>query len=178
MASPRERTTTEENGAGATAAAKLYAITPATEWRTSAVEGEMWTFPGSGKIVKLTRPGLRAMVARAKQIPNPISARVVKFLVELNETRFEPKTDAQKATAFIEETDIFVEIMRMVLVEPKLAPEGEAANPEQGTIDPAWIPDFDYTWVVYTFLEGAMERILPFRVAGWDGAPGLPRPTV
>lgn len=137
---------------------KLTAPTPASTWRRKREEDELIRLPGSGNIARLVRPPLAQMVLSSNGAPNPLSRHVQKLLAGTP-----PAKDEQaRWENYQANTRGMQELAALCLVEPKLRLDGP---PSEGEIGPEDLTDFDYTFITYTWVEGAAEAVAPFRVA-------------
>lgn len=146
-------------------------------WKLAAVSGEKYKLPGSGLIVRLRRPGLMALIAKAGASPNPLSAQVIKFLSDLGEGRLGRGDEAEQLKVYKANTSVFIEIARLCFVYPRIANDDEEPDWD-GVIPPEAIADYDYTWLAFSFMEGALERIEEFRVSLRPGETRLPSATL
>lgn len=152
-------------------------LTPTMQWRKQSKEGLEYRLPGSGNVVKLVRPGLQGMVTRAGHVPNPLSREVRQFLAKMGELRTDEIDDESRDKLLLEHADAKVQLAKMCLIFPQLITDGEP-NYEAGQIAPEDIPDFDYNWFVYTFIEGDAARLAEFRVNIGVGEVGFSSGTV
>jgi len=136
---------------------KPTAPTPAGLWRRQREEGELIRLPGSGNVARLVRPPLAQMVLSSNGVPNPLSRDVQKLLAGAPP----PKDEAGRWANYQANTRGMQELAALCLVEPKLRLDGP---PQEGEIGPEDLTDYDYTFIVYTWVEGAAEQVAPFRV--------------
>lgn len=139
-------------------ASKPTAPTPASAWRRAREAGELIRLPGSGNVARLIRPPLASMVLSSNGVPNPLSRNVQKLLSGTPP----PKDDAARWENYQANMRGMQELAALCLVEPKLRLD---APPGEGEIGPDDLTDLDYTFIVYTWVEGAAESVAPFRVA-------------
>lgn len=132
-------------------------ITPASAWRRAREEGELIRLPGSGNIARLIRPPLASMVLSSNGVPNPLSRDVQRLLAGTAP----PKDEAARWTNYQANMRGMQELAALCFVEPKLRLDGP---PGEGEIGPDDLTDLDYTFIVYTWVEGAAESVAPFRV--------------
>jgi hypothetical protein len=137
---------------------KPIAVTPASVWRRKREEGELIRLPGSGNVARLIRPPLAQMVLSSNGVPNPLSRDVQRLLAG----SAPPKDEAGRWANYQANVRGMQELAALCLVEPKLRLDGP---PGEGEIGPEDLSDLDYTFIVYTWVEGAAEAVAPFRVA-------------
>lgn len=137
--------------------------TSAAEWGVDVEDGLYYTLPGSGKVAKLRRPGLMGLVTEGGTVPNPLSVEIMRFLAD-NSDSFRTMTPKERIDVFQKNVEAFADIARLCFVEPKVAPKGKAADRSKGEINPRDITDYDYSWLVYSFVEGSVDRIKDFRL--------------
>jgi hypothetical protein len=140
-------------------------VMSAKQMRERRRHGEKWVLPGTGDVVLLRRPGLRAQAAGVGVIKNGLSDRTIN------------KTEAEQMQAFQEETEVFYEILEQAFVSPKFVYRREP-NEEANEIGPEDVGDYNVTWIVYRYCMGAVEEIERFRVDTSDGEPGRNGETV
>jgi len=152
--------------------ADTVTVTPAKEWAAKTTgDGFKYRLPGSGNVTKLRRPSLMALAARGTSIPNPLSAEVLRYVTDRGDVLNE-RTDEERNEIYVKNAIAFVHIAVLCFVEPKLVAD-RAPNYEKGEIGPENISDLDYQWIVYSFVEGSVERTDPFRVDKWPSETGL-----
>lgn len=135
--------------------------TPASAWRRTREEGELIRLPGSGNVARLVRPSLTTMALTNGGVPNPLSSVVQRFIA--GSAGLTPARDAaEQWEIYKKNTRALQEIAVLCLAEPKLALD---RPPSEGEIGPEDLTDLDYSWIYYTWLEGAAENVAPFRVA-------------
>lgn len=139
----------------------------ARRWRKQSTEGQWVTMPGSGEPALLKRPSLMAMAASAGHVPNPLSAEVVRFLAENGDPLRNYNKDERQAI-YKKNSRAFVEIAKLTFVSPVIV-EGREPNYEDGEIAPTDIGDFDYSWLIFNFVEGDASKLAPFLIADSDG---------
>lgn len=156
-----ETTTKRTNGRAVPApqTAEQATITPATLWRRAAKDGELYTLPGSGFVVRLRRPSLYALAARGVDAA-PMTREVMRLLALAER----PQTEDERIAAFLANAAGYVEVARLAFVEPRIAAEGQAPNYDAGEIDAADLSDRDLVWIFYDFLEGGAGDRERFRV--------------
>lgn len=137
---------------------QLTAPTPASEWRTKRKQGELIKLPGSGNVARLVRPPLASMVLTNHGAPNPLSRDVQRLL----SGTAPPKDEQERWKNYQQNMRGMQELAALCLVEPRLRLDGE---PQDGEIGPDDLTDLDYTFITYTWVEGAAESVAPFRVA-------------
>jgi hypothetical protein len=155
-------------------------VMSAKQMRERRRHGEKWVLPGTGDVVLLRRPGLRAQAAGVGVIKNGLSDRTIKFVARLSASSLldqENKTEAEQMQAFQEETEVFYEILEQAFVSPKFVYRREP-NEEANEIGPEDVGDYNVTWIVYRYCMGAVEEIERFRVDTSDGEPGRNGETV
>lgn len=133
-------------------------VTPASVWRRKREEGELIQLPGSGNVARLIRPPLASMVLTSNGAPNPLSRDVQKLLAGTPP----PKDEAARWANYQANMRGMQELAALCFAEPKLRLDGP---PGEGEIGPDDLTDLDYTFIVYTWVEGAAEAVAPFRVA-------------
>lgn len=153
----------KQNGLAASTVAQA---TPANEWGEDVDDGVYYRLPGSGKVAKLRRPGLMGMASEAGYIPNPISDDIMRFLADNSNDQFSNMTPQKRMEVFKKNTEAFIDMARLCFMEPRVAPKGRKADRAKGEINPRDITDWDYNWLVYSFVEGSLERVAPFRFDG------------
>ena len=131
--------------------------TPADEWRQSTDEGELIRMPGCGKVARLVRPPLPKMVVTSNGVPNPLSRHVQKLLAGTAP----PKDENERWANYQANMRGMQELAALCFKEPRLNLDGP---PGAGEIRPEDLTDLDYTFIVYTWVEGAAEQVAPFRV--------------
>jgi hypothetical protein len=134
------------------------------EHRQKRVAGELITLPGSGLIVRLVRPSLTALAATVNGVPNPLSSVVLRLMASPP-----PKNDEERVQNVQRNSRAFLEVAALCLVEPKLALDHEASDDE---LEPQDLSNLDYAWIYYSFVEGTVTDIAPFRVKDDDGRSG------
>lgn len=132
-------------------------VTPASEWRRVAKEGELYRLPGSGNVARLIRPSLTALVSVSSGVPNPLSRDVQKLITGAAPTQDE----AKRWENYVANSRAMQEVAQLCLKEPRLVLDRE---PGEGEIGPADLTDLDYSWLYYTFVEGGAADVAPFRV--------------
>jgi len=132
--------------------------TPAGLWRLKREEGELIRLPGSGNVARLVRPPLAQMVLSSNGASNPLSRHVQKLLAGTAP----PKDEETRWANYQANTRGMQELAALCLLEPKLRLDGP---PGENEIGPEDLTDLDYTFIVYTWVEGAAEQVAPFRVA-------------
>lgn len=137
---------------------KPTAPTPAGLWRRQREEGELIRLPGSGNVARLIRPPLAHLVLSSNGVPNPLSRNVQKLLAGTPP----PKDEHARWANYQANVRGMQELAALCLLEPKLRLDGP---PGEGEIGPEDLADLDYTFIVYTWVEGAAEQVAPFRVA-------------
>lgn len=138
--------------------AKPLSVTPASAWRKAREQGELIRLPGSGNVARLIRPPLASMVLSSNGVPNPLSRDAQRLLAGTAP----PKDEAERWANYQKNTRGMQELAALCLAEPKLKIDGPPGENEIGPDDMA---DLDYTFIVYTWLEGAAESVAPFRVS-------------
>lgn len=137
---------------------KPQAPTPAGLWRRSREEGELIKLPGSGNVARLVRPPLARMILSSNGVPNPLSRDVQRLL----SGTAPPKDEEARWKNYQANMRGMQELAALCLAEPKLRLDGPIGDDEIGPDD---LADLDYTFIVYTWLQGAAEQVAPFRVA-------------
>ncbi len=137
---------------------KPTAPTPASSWRRAREEGELIRLPGSGNVARLIRPPLSQMALSSNGVPNPLSREVQKLLAGTAP----PKDEEARWKNYQANMRGMQEIAALCLKEPRLRLDGP---PQEGEIGPEDLTDLDYTFLLYTWVEGAAESVAPFRVA-------------
>jgi hypothetical protein len=137
---------------------RLTAPTPASVWRRGREEGELIRLPGSGNVARLIRPPLASMALSSNGVPNPLSRDVQRLLAGTAP----PKDEDARWRNYQANMRGMQEIAQLCLKEPILRLDGP---PQEGEIGPDDLTDLDYTFLVYTWVEGAAEAVAPFRVA-------------
>lgn len=156
----------DERPSNGVTATPILKATPASEWGAESDDGVYYTLPGSGKVAKLRRPGMMGMASEAGFIPNPLSDDILRFLADHDNDALRTMTPQQRMEVFKKNTEAFIDMARLCFVEPKVAPKGRKADRSRGEINPRDILDWDYNWLVYSFVEGSLERVAPFRLDG------------
>jgi hypothetical protein len=80
-----------------------------------------------------------------------------------------PKNDEERVQNVQRNSRAFLEVAALCLVEPKLALDHEASDDE---LEPQDLSNLDYAWIYYSFVEGTVNDIAPFRVKNDDGRSG------
>lgn len=188
-------------------------VTPvanARAWKKWSQEGEWFTLPGNGEYALLRRPSLMALAARSGHIPNPLSAEVLRWLANNSSDPYRSNVSpAEAIDQYKKNSAAFVAIAQECFLDPKIVSEYQcnkcgatflrnqqrcpqcqatdfdwrAPDYGAGEISPYDIGDADYAWLVFSFVEGSLNRIQSFRVAGRDGETGagsgnVPLPTL
>ena len=133
-------------------------VTPASLWRKRREEGELIKLPGSGNVARLIRPPLASMVLTNHGAPNPLSRDVQRLLSGTPP----PKDEQERWKNYQQNMRGLQELAALCLAEPKLKLDGP---PGEGEIGPDDLTDLDYTFIWYTWVEGAADGVAPFRVA-------------
>jgi len=136
---------------------KPTAPTPASAWRKATVEGELIRLPGCGQVARLVRPPMSKLVLTSNGVPNPLSRNVQKLLSGAPP----PKDENARWENYQQNMRGMQEVAALCLAEPRLRLDG---TPEEGEIGPDDLTDMDYTFLLYTWVEGAAEQVAPFRV--------------
>lgn len=134
----------------------MQKITNPKEHRAKRIAGELITLPGTGLIVRAVRRSLTALAATANGVPNPLSAAVLRLMASPP-----PKNDDERVENVKRNSRAFLEVAALCLVEPRLAIDHEAADDE---LAPEDLSNLDYAWIYYSFVEGTVSDIAPFRV--------------
>lgn len=134
-------------------------ITPAREWNNA--RGELYRLPGSGNIARLRRPSLSAMAARVGQIPNPLTAEVMRFLAVVDTTT--RPTPEQQIESYCKNVLAYLHIAQLVFVEPRFVLKDDP-NYDAGEIGPHDLTDADYVWIWSKLIYGEAGELRPFRV--------------
>lgn len=186
-----EHTTTpsQSNGSDRTNGINIYQANPRA-WKRRAQDGEWYTLPAAGQPAKLRRPSLTALAAKIGHIPNRLASEVVTLLSELDMRSYRDRKPEEQHKAFVENARAFVLIARECFVEPRLNTDLRCQtcqhinkyesrqcvncsgmemllvepNYDAGEISPLDIPDFDYSWLAFSFVEGSDDRVAPFRL--------------
>lgn len=137
--------------------ADKLSITPASTWRSAREAGELIKLPGCGNVARLIRPALGKLALTNGGVPNPLSRNVQRLL----SGAAPPRDENERWANYQTNTRAMQEIAQLCLVEPKLRLDGP---PQEGEIGPEDLTDLDYTWLYYTWVEGAAEQVAPFRV--------------
>lgn len=132
-------------------------ITPASEWRRAAIEGELVRLPGSGNVARLVRPSLLALAATANGVPNPFTADVQRLITGTAP----PKDDAERWAAYVGNSRAYKEVAALCFKEPRLILDRPPTDNEIGPND---LTDWDYIWIYNRWVEGAATEVAPFRV--------------
>jgi hypothetical protein len=132
-------------------------VTPASAWRTAREQGELIRLPGCGNVARLVRPPLARLALTNGGVPNPLSREVQRLL----SGSAPPRDENERWKNYVANMRAMQEIAQLCLVEPKLRLDGP---PQEGEIGPEDLTDLDYTWLFYTWVEGAAEQVAPFRV--------------
>ena len=90
-------------------------------------------------------------------MPNPLSRNVQRLLAGTAP----PKDEQERWANYQANMRGMQEIAKLCLVEPKLNLDGP---PQEGEIGPEDLTDLDYTFIMYTWVEGAADGVAPFRV--------------
>jgi hypothetical protein len=138
----------------------MQKLTNPKDHRAKRLAGEVVTLPGSGLIVRAVRPSLTALAATANGVPNPLSAVVLRLMASPP-----PKNDEERVENVKRNSRAFLEVAALCLVEPKLALDREASDDE---LVPEDLTNIDYAWLYYSFVEGTVSDIAPFRVTDDD----------
>jgi len=126
--------------------------TPAADWGA-----HLYTLP-SGKVARLRRPSLLAMIARGS-LPNPVAAKLHRLLTSDDV----PTSDEERLAQYAKTADTLVEIASLAFVEPRLILD-RAPDYGNGEIGPFDLADRDLTWIYYTLTQGADDESAPFRL--------------
>jgi hypothetical protein len=103
-----------------------------------------------------------AMLARG-QIPNPLSAKVIKLLTLATQKEIEARTAEQREAALLSNSEAFVGIAELAFIEPKVISD-RAPDYSKGEIGPADLSNRDLVWLFYDFVEGTAADVADFRV--------------
>lgn len=139
----------------------------ARRWKKQSTDGQWVTLPGSGEPALLKRPSLMAMAANAGHVPNPLSAEVIRFLAENGDPLRNYSKD-ERAAIYKKNSRAFVEIAKLTFLDPKIVEDREP-DYDAGEIAPTDIGDFDYSWLIFNFVEGDASKLVPFLIADSDG---------
>ena len=181
-----------ENGRVATLPGEQNApVVNTRNWKRKAQDGEWYRLPAANEPAKLRRPSFTTLAARVGMIPNRLASEVIDLLADLGSYKNRPAEE--QLEAFQKNSRAFVLIARECFVEPKLnttlvcekcgntvdytvrqCPSCQTVNTlrlveadyDNGEISPLDIPDFDYTWLAFSFVEGSDARVSEFRVSG------------
>lgn len=132
--------------------------TPAAEWRRAAIDGEVYTLPGSGRNARLRTVSLLALAARAGTVPNPLAHQVLK-LEGVSRT---PKNEQEQITNYREFAAGYAEVAKLCFVEPRVVDE---PNYDAGEIAPADLTEHDLIWLYGTFVKGVADDRARFLAA-------------
>ncbi len=130
--------------------------TPAAAWRRQQTDGELFRLPGCGHVARLRRPSLTALAATSNGVPNALAAAVLRLLAAPP-----AKTDDERVGNVKRNSQGYLEVAALCLVEPRLQLKGE---PGEGEIGPQDLSDLDYAWIYHTFVEGAATESAIFRL--------------
>jgi hypothetical protein len=136
-------------------------VTHASAWK-KASEPELIRLPNSGHIVRAQRRSMLAMAAKLGHVPNPLSAEVMRLLAMGQPSDEAP--EARQVEIFTKNALAFLELFALTILEPKLIIDRDP-DYAHGEIAPSDIYDADLIWLYFTYLEGSVERVTPFRVA-------------
>jgi len=163
-------------------------VVNARNWKRKAQDGEWYMLPAANEPAKLRRPSFTTIAARVGMIPNRLASEVVDLLADIGQYRNKPP--AEQIEAFHKNSRAFVLIARECFVEPRMktdlqcercdtvvdytvrecpkcrkGTELRLMDPDydNGEISPLDIPDFDYTWLAFSFVEGSDARVSDFR---------------
>lgn len=137
---------------------KLTNATAASAWRKATIEGELIRLPGCGHVARLVRPPMSKLVLTSNGVPNPLSRNVQKLISGTPP----PKDEQTRWENYQANMRGMQEVAALCMVEPRLRLDGA---PEDGEIGADDLTDLDYTFILYTWVEGAAESVAPFRVA-------------
>ena len=178
---------------------QLVDLTPVVSprnWKRKAQDGEWYTLPAANEPAKLRRPSFTTLAAKVGMIPNRLASEVMDLLADLGAYR--NRAPSEQLEAFQKNARAFVLIARECFVEPRLITDlrcqrcqnvydytarecpgcrqqGQLLliepDYDNGEISPLDIPDFDYTWLAFSFVEGSEARVAEFRYKqpGRDG---------
>jgi hypothetical protein len=143
--------------------------TPASQWKRPAAPTQTVALP-SGNVVRMRVPNVLDLL-RGKGLPAPLSGKVAEILALADEearSRVLKEDPAQVVGAF----DVIDELCRFLVVEPRIAAEGE--EPGEGEIALDWLSVDDRLDIIAAVVGGSAAA-LSFPGAPGDGA--LDRPT-
>ena len=124
--------------------------------RAARLAGDPYTLPGSGIVVRLVRPSLTALASTANGVPNPLSSEVLRLM-----STPPPKNDDERAENVRRNSRAMIEVASLCLAAPKLAVDRDPTDDELAPDD---LTSLDYAWLYYSFVEGTVNDIAPFRV--------------
>lgn len=136
-------------------------VSSARDWKKVS-EPELIRLPNSGHVVLAQRRSMLAMAAKLGHVPNPLSAEIMRLLAMGQPDDLTP--EPRQVEIFAKNARAFLELFALTVLEPKLILDREP-DYDRGEIAPSDIYDADLIWLYFTYLEGAAERVTPFRVS-------------
>lgn len=132
---------------------------PVDEWYSASEDGELYRLPGSGKVARLRRPSLYALLTQASEMPNKFSKDITRLLAQ--SASYEERERLERLN---QNARAFQEVAALCFVEPAFALD-RAPVRSSGEIGPGQLTDQDYLWLFYQFVEGQADDLQSFRVS-------------
>jgi hypothetical protein len=143
-------------------------VASAEEISAAFEEGEILVLPGIGKPVRLRPITPLVLATRAGKIPNPMIDQVVR-LMAIQTDPLDRMSEAKQVQVYKDNGIAFQYAASLMIIEPPFAmPPKDAAEdwrPPRGHIGPMHLKERDYLFLVYTYMQGSAENLLPFRRA-------------
>lgn len=128
--------------------------------------GEVLTLPGIGKAVRLRPITPAVMATRVGKIPNPMESEVIRLLA-ITEDKVDRMPEAKQIQHYKDNSLAYQYAAALMIIEPQFVmPPKDAApdwRPPKGCIGPMHLKERDYIFLVYTYMQGGAEALLPFR---------------
>lgn len=128
--------------------------------------GEVLTLPGIGKPVRLRPITPAVMATRVGKIPNPYENEVIRLLA-ITEDKVDRMPEAKQIQHYKDNAIAYQYAAALMIMEPPFVMPPKDAGPDwrppKGSIGPMHLKERDYIFLVYTYMQGGAEALLPFR---------------